>query len=267
MSVCHRRRTASAAYLGAAAVPQTTCESSSVLSVVFRKSKYPVLIRSAVSALCESLLTPPPSYLISYEFDYSNNSQPTLSQGLETAYVIPGSSPGSSYGSQPSSVGQSSPHSSAYSALSASLATLKSRLNARGVTLSSPLSDGGSQSSLYQNGGLSDGQQSAGPQSQSQPTYLRVTNQQDQQSSAVNAYSTASQNHQNNDNKTIVLAIPAKINFLTDGRSSSSKQQQQQNQQQQAQQLTVIQPTSDQQIRNDYSAKPLGKPIQSTQTS
>lgn len=223
------------------------------------------MIEVAALARCASLLTSSPSYRISYEFDYSNNSQPTLSQGLETTYVIPGSSPGNSYGPQSSSASQSSPHSSAYSALSASLATLKSRLNARGVTLSSPLSDGSSQSTLYQNGGLSDGQQSAGPQSQSQSTYLRVTNQQDQQSSAVNGYTTASQNHQSNDNKTIVLAIPAKINFLTDGRSSSSKQQQQQqqSQQQQPQQLTVIQPTSDQQIRNEYSAKPLGKSIKS----
>lgn len=174
--------------------------------------------------------------------------------------MIPGSS-GSSYVSQ-SSTGRASPHSSAYSALSASLATLKSRLNARGVTLSSPLSDGGSQSSLYQSTGLSEGHQPAGAQPQSQPTYLSVTNQQDQQSSTVNGYSTGSQNHQNNENKTIVLAIPAKINFLTDGRSSSSKQQQQQpqlNQQQQAQQLTVIQPASDQQVRNEYSAKQSGK--------
>lgn len=196
----------------------------------------------------------------SYDYDYSNNSQPISSQGVETTYVIPGSS-GNSYVSQ-SSPGHSSPHSSAYSALSASLATLKSRLNARGVTLGGPLSDGASQSSLYQTGSLSDSHQSAVPQSQSQPTYLSVTNQQDQQSSSVNGYSTSSQNHQNNDNKTIVLAIPAKINFLTDGRSSSSKQQQQQQQQnqpQQAQQLTVIQPTSDQQVRNDYSPKQLGK--------
>lgn len=165
--------------------------------------------------------------------------------------MIPGSS--GSYGSQSASHAS---HSSAYSALSASIASLKNRLSSRGVNLSSPSSEAGSQQSsgYYQSSGnlysLGDSQQQAqNGQTQSQPTYLSMsTNQQEPQSS--NGYATQSQN--NNDNKTIVLAIPAKINFLTDGRSSAGTKQQ-------PQQVTVIQPTNEQQSRNEYSSKQLGE--------
>lgn len=209
----------------------------------------------------------------SYEFDYTNNSQPISSQA-ETSYVIPGSS-GSAYLTQPSLSHQLGPnhssHASAYSALSASLASLKSRLNARGVSLSSPIStDPNSSTSLYSTGSgaayspnlLGDsGHQQQQSQVQSQPTYLNVGNSaQDSQSSSGGGY--GSSQSQSNDNKTIVLAIPAKINFLADGRSSggSSKQQQQQQQQvQQQQQLTVLQPAGDQQANSAYSSKQLGK--------
>lgn len=188
----------------------------------------------------------------SYEFEFTNGSQPIQT---ETAYVIPSSA--SSYVSQPasqltSSSGSQTGHSSAYSALSASLATLKSRLSAR--NLSNQLSDSSSsQSSPYATSGvLSDShsqqQQSQMQNTQSQPNYLSLSSQQDPQSSSVYA-NAQSQNH---DNKTIVLAIPAKINFLT-----NPKQQHQQQQSQQQPQLTLIQPQSDTQSRSEYSTKQL----------
>lgn len=196
----------------------------------------------------------------SYEIDYSNSSHPTLG---EASYVIPGSG-STGYAAQPSA------HNSAYSALSASLATLKNRLNARGA-LGAQLSEVNSQSSgLYQNSAGSYGsplssdshqqqvaqqqqQQHIGAQNQaqSQPTYLSVSHQ-DQQSSGYGAVQ-----NQSSDNKTIVLAIPAKINFLTDGRSSSSSTSKQQLQPQQLtqqpQQVTVIQ-TNDQATRPEYAS-------------
>lgn len=191
----------------------------------------------------------------------------------EASYVIPGT--GSTYLAQP--VAQLSPshsgHASAYSALSASLASLKNRLNARGVSLSGQLSEVNgsnlypSSASSYASSVIVDPQQPSQAQSQSQPTYLSVTTNQQE---PVNAY--AGSHNQSNDNKTIVLAIPAKINFLTgDARSSSTlakqqqqqqvqqQQQQQQVQQQQAQhiqpqQLTVLQSSPDQ-PRPEYAIK------------
>jgi len=99
--------------------------------------------------------------------------------------------------------------------------------------------------------------QSQQAHSQSQPTYLSVTSQQEQQSTG--GYNGGP--NQSSDNKTIVLAIPAKINFLTDGRSSSSGTRQTQSQlpQQQAQQVTVFQPTSEQQARFGGPHKQLGE--------
>lgn len=73
-------------------------------------------------------------------------------------------------------------------------------------------------------------------------------------------------NNNSNENKTIVLAIPAKINFLSDNRSASlgyAKQQQPTIQtsshpsSNQQQQLTLIQPSGDQYTYT--SAKQLGK--------
>lgn len=89
-------------------------------------------------------------------------------------------------------------------------------------------------------------------------------NQQDPQQTI--AYNTAT-NNQSNDNKTIVLAIPAKINFLTDGRSSQSSgivptstvPKQQLPPQQHTQQLAVLQSSSNQQPTTDYQGKQIGK--------
>lgn len=196
----------------------------------------------------------------SYEFEYSNNSQPT--SGETTSYIVPGS--GSSYLTQSALSPNHSGHSSAYSALSASLASLKNRLNVRGVTLTS-LPDGSSQSSLYPNTAYGSSliidttqQHSSGSQGASQPTYLSVASQQDQQSAGY----PGSTSQGNDNNKTIVLAIPAKINFLTGIKQQQQQQQQtqqlqqQQSQQPQTQQLTVIQSSSnEQQPRAEYTNK------------
>lgn len=200
----------------------------------------------------------------SYEFEYTNNSQPTSGQTDGNSYMVPNSV--SSYQTMAQLSPNHSGHSSAYSALSASLASLKNRLNARGV---SSLSDGSNQSNLYPNTGygstlLIDPQQQQSPQvqPQSQPTYLSVGGQQDQQSGS--SYTVPP--NQTSDNKTIVLAIPAKINFLT----GSKQQQQQQHIHQQppttqplSQPLTVMQPSNDQQTRSEYPNKQqVGKHLQ-----
>lgn len=187
-----------------------------------------------------------------------------------TSYVIPGAGSGA-YLSQSALSPNHSGHSSAYSALSASLASLKSRLSARGVTLSSSLADGSGSpaSGLYSSGLYSSAadptaqqqHQSASQQvagGQAQPTYLSVTSQQDGQ--GASAYTVPP--GQASDNKTIVLAIPAKINFLTGSKQQQQHQQSQQHQQQQqpqAQQVTVIQ-SDGQQTRAEYGTKQqLGK--------
>lgn len=183
--------------------------------------------------------------------------------------MVPNSA-GSTYLTQSS--GQPS-QSAAYSALSASLATLKNRLSARGVTLSQTLSDNGSSlysaPSTYGSSSLIVDQNQQGQQpvnqhvgqEQTQPTYLSVPNQQDSQGSQAQ-YTLPPP--QSSDNKTIVLAIPAKINFLTDGRSSNVQKQQTYQQQQpqstpQAQQVTVIQSPNEQQPRQEYGTKQMGK--------
>lgn len=182
-------------------------------------------------------------------------------------------------------------HSSAYSALSASLASLKSRLSARGVTLAGALGENGSQplsaSHLYasqnpygqsvmidssqQQAQQSAGQQVVQGQAVSQPTYLSVSSQQEQQ--GAGAYTGPPS--QANENKTIVLAIPAKINFLTGAKQQVPLLQQQQPQQPQqhqpqpqmqlhqaqpAQHLSVLQAAGEQQARPEYATKQqLGK--------
>lgn len=85
--------------------------------------------------------------------------------------------------------------------------------------------------------------------------------QQDPQVASTGQY-TMPPSSQANDNKTIVLAIPAKINFLTEGRSSKQQSYQQQqpsyqqqaSQQQQAQQVTMIQSPSADQRPDPYAA-------------
>lgn len=148
--------------------------------------------------------------------------------------------------------------------MSASLASLKSRLSARGVNLP----DTNSQTSLYpsvpSSYSISDSHTQANQHAQTQPTYLSLTNSQQDPQQTI-AYSTG--HNQSNDNKTIVLAIPAKINFLTDGRSSQasgivspttgSKQQLQS--QQQPQQVTVLQQPNNQQQATDYQGKQIGE--------
>lgn len=205
-----------------------------------------------------------------YDYEYQSGNSTSVSSGQNEGptYVVP-SSAGNTYLS--SSQGHSG-QSAAYSALSASLATLKNRLSARGVTLSQSLSDNGS-SSLYPSANTygsspllidqsQQGQQSSQhvSQEQSQPTYLSMSNQQDSQGSQAQ-YTLPPP--QSSDNKTIVLAIPAKINFLTDGRASSSQKQQAYQQQQQsnlqAQQVTVIQSQNEQQPRQEYATKQIGK--------
>lgn len=196
----------------------------------------------------------------SYEFDYGNSSQPISTQG-ETSYLVSSSS------YTPLSAQPHSSQSSAYSALSASLASLKSRLSARGVSLP----ETNSQTNLYPNSpntySLSESQPQANQHAQAQPTYLSLTNSQQDPQQAI-AYSTA--HNQSNDNKTIVLAIPAKINFLTDGRSSQasgivsppttgSKQQLQPQQQQPPHQLTLLQQPNNQQSLADYQGKQIGE--------
>ena len=90
-------------------------------------------------------------------------------------------------------------------------------------------------------------------QGQGQATYLNVQAPQEH-SSSMGAPG------QGSENKTIVLAIPAKINFLSENRSSSSYRQQQPAMPG-AQQLTLIQPPGEQ-----YYApgKQLGKPLPSS---
>lgn len=218
----------------------------------------------------------------SYEIDYGNSSQ---TNSGETTYVLPGGA-GSSNGAYQTSSGiggqsvvSGQSHSSAYSALSASLASLKNRLSARGVTLAEP--SGGYSSGGSASGGIASGygdsqqhqQGHSGSAGQSQATYLSVTSAQHEQPSVVSAYSGSHSNQGNNDNKTIVLAIPAKINFLTDaGRSSSPSsssssssssggQKQLQHQTGQQQPLTLIQQSVggvEQQARGaEYSTKQL----------
>lgn len=127
--------------------------------------------------------------------------------------------------------GSSNGPSAAYSALSASLASLKSRLNARNVQLGDSSGSGGYGSSLTL---------SADPQQQQQnghSSYLSVPSSQDHSS-------TVAVSNPANENKTIVLAIPAKINFLSENRSSLGYKQQQSHMA--GQQLTVIQPPNEQ---------------------
>lgn len=121
--------------------------------------------------------------------------------------------------------------SAAYSALSASLANLKSRLNARNVQLGDPNGSAGYGSSLTL---TADPQQQ---QQNGQSSYLSVPSSQDH-SSSVGVGNSGSEN------KTIVLAIPAKINFLSENRSSLGYKQQQSHMA--GQQLTVIQPSNEQ---------------------
>lgn len=102
----------------------------------------------------------------------------------------------------------------------------------------------------------SQGQQSSQHASQEPSTYLSMSaSQQDPQVASTGQY-TMPPSSQANDNKTIVLAIPAKINFLTEGRSSKqqSYQQQQPSYQQQAQQVTMIQSPSADQRPDPYAA-------------
>lgn len=172
-------------------------------------------------------------------------------------------------GGSSSGAGQSGGgHSSAYSALSASLASLKNRLNARGVTLSTGPDSAGGYSGGYPGGSNSYGatiladsgaqqqhQQHSGNSGPSQATYLSVSQH---EPSSVSTYST--QSGQGNDNKTIVLAIPAKINFLTDGRSSSSpsSSSSSSSQHKQQQQQLIQQSAGEQQTRGaEYSTKQL----------
>lgn len=186
-----------------------------------------------------------------YDYEYTNSSHPG-STSNEATYVIPSSS-SSSY-MQPASG-----HSSAYSALSASLASLKSRLNARSINLAG---SGDSQAtSLFSNGdsqqAQAGSQQSSGSSQSSGPTYLSVSNPHEHQSAAA-GYSVGSASQHGNGNKTIVLAIPAKINFLTDGRASASSSKQSSDSQH-SPQLAVIQPSGEQQPRGEYT-KQLGEP-------
>lgn len=131
--------------------------------------------------------------------------------------------------------GASSGHSAAYNALSASLASLKSRLNARGTQL------GDSSGSSSYGPSLTLDSQSQSQNGQAQASYLSVQSPQDHSSSGVG--------NSNSENKTIVLAIPAKINFLSENRSSSGYRQQPA-----GQQLTLIQPSGDQ-----YYGKQVGR--------
>lgn len=178
-----------------------------------------------------------------------------MAQG-ETSYVLSGSS------YQPLSQQPQSSQSSAYSALSASLASLKSRLSARGVSLpenNSPASLYSSSASGYS---LSEAQPPSSQHTQPQPTYLSLTSGGGQQE---HPYGSAY--NQSNDNKTIVLAIPAKINFLTDsGKAPASpyvvkppQMQQQAPQMAVLQPATNLQPSSYQQPVADYSGKQIGK--------
>lgn len=220
----------------------------------------------------------------SYELDYTNSTQPQA----ETAYVIPSSS--GSYASQPGSqqlvASPNGPHTSAaYSALSASIASLKSRLNSRGAALGGePGQQSNQAASLYstqqviptsygssQSLGSSEvpqQQQQPIQQQQSQQLQLQTHQQQQQaqqthQSQQLPGQTTylsvssgqdqlASTNH-SGDNKTIVLAIPAKINFLPDGRGTPKLGVQQH---QQAQHLTVLQSPSQSDQQQHYSGKP-----------
>lgn len=138
-------------------------------------------------------------------------------------------------------VAPSSGHSAAYTALSASLASLKNRLSSRGVQIGDPNSSGAYGTSLT----LTND-----PQSQAQPqtSYLSVPSSQDH-SSSVGASSSS-------ENKTIVLAIPAKINFLSENRSSYGYKPQQTNFA--GQQLTLIQPAGEQYYT---STKQVGKSL------
>lgn len=205
----------------------------------------------------------------SYEIDYTNSS--SLPAGETTYAVLPAGS--SSSGGYSSSSGQTQGSSAAYSALSASLANLKSRLSARGVSLADPSagyssvpnspssasssSGSVSSSSAYRASLLAaageSGQQQQHSGGQSQPTYLSMSSAHEQSPSA---YGSSVGGGQSNDNKTIVLAIPAKINFLTDGRSSQSSQQKQQQLtllQQQPQQLGASEQQS--RVGEQYSGK------------
>lgn len=160
------------------------------------------------------------------------------------------------------SQGNSASHTAAYNALSASLASLKNRLNARTVSLGSSdssTSTAGSSNS-YGSGSLSIGSEQVQPNQQTQLTlqqnnvptsYLSVSNgpHQDNQSLGLSG-------SQGNENKTIVLAIPAKINFLSDNRSSYAYNAKPYQPSPSSQQLTLIQPSADQYYT---AAKGLGK--------
>lgn len=136
-------------------------------------------------------------------------------------------------------------------------------MSARGVSLP----DANLQTNLYPANqqtntySLSESQPQTSQHAQNQQTYLSLSNNQQDPQQTI-AYNTAT-NNQSNDNKTIVLAIPAKINFLTDGRSSQSTgivpTSTVQKQQLPSQQLTVLQSSSNQQPTTDYQGKQIGK--------
>lgn len=184
----------------------------------------------------------------------SNQTSASGGQADSSSYAVVPSSGGSTY---LSSASAHPSQTAAYSALSASLASLKSRLSSRGVSSSNSMSDNGSSSLYSPSSGPSygfsslsndplQGQQSSPEQSAT--TFLSMSaSQQDPQVASPGQYTIPPTSH-GNDNKTIVLAIPAKINFLTEGRSSKPQSYQQQpSQPQQAQQMTVIQsPNTDQ---------------------
>lgn len=103
---------------------------------------------------------------------------------------------------------------------------------------------------------MQQSQQSQQQTHSSQPTYLSVSTQHEHQPSSAGYSVTSTSQH--GGNKTIVLAIPAKINFLTDGRASSSSGKQSADSQH-GQQLAVLQAPGEQQPRAEYATKQLGE--------